>query len=157
MICHIQNILPYNMLTDLMCWALYLPCTKTEISSLWWISITGCSKNCQWNVDCVCTLVTARHDLSHTECPIEYAHGFVVFNNIITMHWNGNVVSLKTFLSIVALEVVEITMSGAVSDENLIKLTTFLCFGLFTLLNHTYFTSIVTKNYPNGYIHKIDQ
>ena len=40
-------------------------------------------------------------------------------------HWNGDVVILMTFSSLIALEVVKMTTSSAVSDENFVKMMTF--------------------------------
>ena len=42
------------------------------------------------------------------------------------LNWNGDVVILMKFLSLTVLEIVVSTTSGATSDENLIKVTTFL-------------------------------
>ena len=41
-------------------------------------------------------------------------------------HWNGNVFILMKFSSLAALEVVKMTTSSAASDENFVKMTTFL-------------------------------
>ena len=43
----------------------------------------------------------------------------------LAIHWNGNVVLLMKLSSLAALEVVILTTSGAASDENFIKMTTF--------------------------------
>ena len=43
----------------------------------------------------------------------------------VDIHWNGNVVILMKFSSLAALEVVILTTSGAASDENFVKMTTF--------------------------------
>ena len=40
------------------------------------------------------------------------------------IHWNENVVILVKFSSLATLEVVNMTTSSAVSDENFIKMTT---------------------------------
>ena len=45
---------------------------------------------------------------------------------VVDRHWNGNVLILMTFSSPAALEVVKLTTSSAVSDENIIKITTFV-------------------------------
>ena len=41
------------------------------------------------------------------------------------LHGNGNVVILRKFSSLAALEVVILTTSGAASDDNCVKMTTF--------------------------------
>ena len=44
----------------------------------------------------------------------------------LVQHWNGNVVILMAFSSLVALKVVTLTTFSATSDENFIKMMTFL-------------------------------
>ena len=44
----------------------------------------------------------------------------------LVQHWNGNVVILMAFSSLVALKVVSLTTFSATSDENFIKMMTFL-------------------------------
>ena len=44
----------------------------------------------------------------------------------LVQHWNGNVVFLMAFSSLVALKVVTLTTFSATSDENFIKMMTFL-------------------------------
>ena len=44
----------------------------------------------------------------------------------IVFYWNKNIVILMKFLSLVALEVVNMTTSSAASDENFVKMTTFV-------------------------------
>ena len=44
---------------------------------------------------------------------------------ITKLHWNENVIILMEFSSLAALEVVILTTSSAVSDENFVKMTTF--------------------------------
>ena len=47
------------------------------------------------------------------------------FNSGRIRHWNANVVILMTFSSLVALEVVILTTSGAASDGDFLNMTTF--------------------------------
>ena len=56
-----------------------------------------------------------------------------VFFFFVSWHWNGNVVILTKSSSLAALEVVKMTTSSAASDENFVKMTTFL-FQWFLLL-----------------------
>ena len=50
----------------------------------------------------------------------------VVAWNVLTHHWNGKVFILMKCSSLAALEVVKMTTSSAASDENFVKMTTFL-------------------------------
>ena len=46
-------------------------------------------------------------------------------NHMMIQHWNGDVIILTKFSSLTALEVVILTTSRAVSDENLVRMTAF--------------------------------
>ena len=48
----------------------------------------------------------------------------MIYINQRWIHWNENVIILTKFSSLTALEVVILTTSSAISDENVIKMTT---------------------------------
>ena len=63
--------------------------------------------------------------------PVKLVHKFEHYLDTqaiaqMAVHWNGNVVILIKFSSQAELKVVKMTASSAASDENFVKITTFL-------------------------------
>ena len=50
----------------------------------------------------------------------------MLYQIYVAIHWNGKVFILMKCSSLAALEVVKMTTSSAASDENFVKMTTFL-------------------------------